>query len=614
MSKKKRNGRPVAAKAKRSGLLGKLGNFAKKTLGKAAKIIPGPLGMAAKVISSVGNDPEWWQHPLGNGVTTNMLMQSVSSDGSAAVPASNPIAPYERITHLRPAIVAFDSSYTIPVVMLDPTQSAPVGQLPRFATQLSTTQLQNWLLPSVRKVLNAIPLQTFNAYMIAYMVQTTRVALYHTLQKFKRLMDLAASTIPSLADGFSDIFLPNNYAQLNATIEQLRRTINSSIRLPHTLTMYLEWRFGRVFKSNQSEKSSFVIYNAIPIHATLSDINDMVQNLSHTLVSDDRISRAAVDIFMAYKHHTQHMDTPSGFECRYDAKEFVLRTNSDYVANWAFNPTTDVIAMDTELPIAETFTASVVSTRVTNPSNMEEYPVGVAIDNVTADANTNVLDNLVLGRTGSLFPISDVAIYFAAPGGMQNWLVAGGKGDASWTASQLFNPCGTSKQWTYTWAFSSGTALIGPEGATRRDTVDVRARRYDSNVKVLATNFSSTFTAGGVLTPTVEPATTEISSQWQSTNISGNGIFMKRLIVTAAFKAADCYNMSYPLTLAIAHSDSFIPIDMTAISINAGFVQDFNLYAEQLMGAANLLNNDHTRSKDVRAEVIEETEAFMDNH
>jgi hypothetical protein len=240
--------------------------------------------------------------------------------------------------------------------------NAPVGI---YLTENEATQ---YLMPQVRQVVNAVPLQSADAYRQAFSIGTEAMAFYQTLKKFRYLLGHGLTYMPNLNDVAFPVFQNTNFALLEATINRLEEFLRSTIRLPHTTCEYLAWRFGRVYKSNTSAKSPLVMYNMFSIGSSAADLSAEVGYLTSAVSASVAVQQAVTDIFNAFSDHDQAVELEEASQIHYDFKEFVLRTNLDVVGNSlsvasaAVNSDPDVVIMDSDLDNPTTFMASTLST------------------------------------------------------------------------------------------------------------------------------------------------------------------------------------------------------------------------------------------------------------
>lgn len=358
-------------------LFGKFGTILGKVGGIAAKygnLIPGVGG----IVSTIGkaaesiNDPEWWMNIPGTGVSTNIPLSkqtyATNVDSFDAAAASRDIAQiHGPVTALRPSLVEFHSATNTGAS----DNAAPYPVISPTESMISTYLMQN-----VRKVVNAIPLQQVNAYRDVFTAQAT---IYAYKKHFDKLIFMAQTSkpwLPAMTDGSFPILAPENYATLVGFRDRLAEYCKASVRLPHTLCQYLTWRYGRIYRMGQSEKSGLVIYSPLPLDTQMS-VWTLAVNKLLGFVADDTTSfygyeystssksAAQADLYNAYRNHVIDVPVPDDTQYHYDPKEFVLRTNCDIGAYTSeLGPATqDLIYMDSQLDNKTTFMASTVSTR-----------------------------------------------------------------------------------------------------------------------------------------------------------------------------------------------------------------------------------------------------------
>lgn len=394
--KRKSKGVSAPKVANGKGLVkGKLGSVIGKVGGLAARfggLIPGVGGIIStvgKVAESV-NDPEWWRHVPGTGVSTNIPLQNTEYMVSSARQAAA----------LRPAI----AEYTVANGVRLPTGDDPAAidaavvqhsfTLPGECGVITPSKelMDTYILARVREVVNAVPLQRVEAYQEELTAKATAYALKHNFDKFIYLSKTGKTFMPTLTDGSFPVLAAENYATLVGFRDRLAEYCSASVRLPHTLCEYLAWRFGRIYRSGESAKTGYILYNILDMAAPMSAWQTLVDSLlgfesaptsfyNRTDVLPLEKSAAATDLYNSYKDHVQDVKITDDTQYHYDPKEFVLRTNLDVGAGDYPDP--ELIYMDSDLDEQTTFMASTVSTyaggQVLFPvSGFQIYEVGSA--------------------------------------------------------------------------------------------------------------------------------------------------------------------------------------------------------------------------------------------
>lgn len=346
---------------KSTGILGKIGNVVGNVAGVLGNILPGPAGMIAKTIGNLTstNDPEWWQHVPGDGLTVNAPLVPLSegtvitSDGTSS-----------HLINDRPTFLEFVSADSTGLIM-DITD--------RMATQ--------YIMPAVRKVANAIVPQTAATYAAVFSRQATVYALWRYLKKIDFFIKHGYTFVPNLNDPAFPIFQVTNAAWLQSTITRLEEYLHSHVRLPHTLCEYLTWRYGRVFRSNNSAKAGFVFYNPVLMTQSLSVIDNLISGIQTYISAQADRQTAASDLYNAYLDHDQEVMITDASMIMFDSKEFCLRTNLDILDNGSLpNPWAQVdmspIIIDSNLDNVTVFMASTVSTTHDNTlATLPLFPV-----------------------------------------------------------------------------------------------------------------------------------------------------------------------------------------------------------------------------------------------
>lgn len=354
-----------SSKSKGSSFLSKVGGFFKKVVPVAASFIPGPVGTIAKAIT--GNDPEWWSDPAGMEVATN-------------VPYSEPIT----------VGTAGTSKYSTPRHSILEFVSGPrPDQTADYSAHIMDIPLEfvdTYLLPKVRRVVNAVYLRENTEYQQAFEVGATIYALKKTLEKWKYMAERSLPIFPTFNDPHMPMLTTTQKANLDAAISQLAEKLRASVRLPATLCRYLDWRFGRIFRSNNSAKAGIVLYDAITLNipwTTGSPTASLSGYIEALFTELSTVSQANADLFNAYHGHTQDVAVDPVMQYHYDAKEFVLRTNLDVDAkNLGTNDdqVPNVIIMDSELDNKTVFMASTVSVRcIKGGDTVSLFPIDTVI-------------------------------------------------------------------------------------------------------------------------------------------------------------------------------------------------------------------------------------------
>ena len=187
-------------------------------------------------------------------MTTNDPLQTITMGSYTVATAA------KQLDQIRPAFLEFRSAR--------PTTIGGVSQdFCMFVDQRMVTQ---YLMPQVRKVINAVTLQDAADYASALEVNATIYALWRNLQKWDFLLKHGQTFLPTIADGAFPMLTNASAAFLQSTITRLEEYLRANVRLPHTLCEYLTWRYGRVFRSNASAKAAFVMYDLVILFLTLS--------------------------------------------------------------------------------------------------------------------------------------------------------------------------------------------------------------------------------------------------------------------------------------------------------------------------------------------------------
>lgn len=323
-----------------NGTLSKVGNFVGKAANIASKFLPGIGGTIAKGLANVFNDPEWWQSVPGDAVTLNTPLRytelSLPSGGSK----------------LRPALVEFASAVGAGTKLDD----APIMR----PTEAMVTQ---YLMPQIRKVVNAIPLQSAEAYKRVLANNAACYATWRCLLKYDYMLKHGQTYLASFDDPMFPILQVKNAATLQSLIGRLEEYLRASVRLPHTLCEYLAWRYGRVYKSTNSAKAALVLYNVFELGTSMTQLQNYINEMVTFSSTSFDLQQANTDLYNAYYDHDMAVVIRDDTQFSYDAKEFLLRTNADLAASTLTRgDDPNAVYIDSTLDNPTTFMASTVST------------------------------------------------------------------------------------------------------------------------------------------------------------------------------------------------------------------------------------------------------------
>lgn len=301
------------------GALGKVGSFLGGAAKIAGKFLPGVGGIIANAAGDLLNDPEWWQSVPGDAVTLNEPLRiaehAVSRDVVNA--AGSPRTLYNP----RAAILEVSSGcYGVN------------GSDENVSTVMRITELEatQYLMPEVRKVVNAITLQDAQYYAQAYESAASLYAIWRDLRKIDYMCKHGQTYIASMNSPSFPLFQTKNAAWLQATINRLEEYLRANVRIAHTTCEYLAWRFGRVYKSNASAKSALVVYTTLGLDCTPEQYDTAISQLMQMVAKNPSVQKANTDIYNAYIDHDYMVEVRDDTQFRYDMKEFMLRLNSQY--------------------------------------------------------------------------------------------------------------------------------------------------------------------------------------------------------------------------------------------------------------------------------------------
>lgn len=559
-----------------SGTLAKVGNFVGKAAGIASKFLPGIGGTIAKGIAGIFNDPEWWQHVPGDAITLNAPLRLISDGNDVQV---------------RVALVEI-SSFRL--------ATDTVGEVMMCDDDMIT----QYLMPNIRKVVNAVPLQAAESYKTVLKTNATIYAIWRTLKKWDYLTKHGNTYIASMNDGMFPLFQVENSAQLQSAINRLEEHLRSHVRLPHTLCEYLAWRFGRIYKSNSSAKSAFIMYDAFPIEGSVDNLWSFIEARMSTVSSTPELQQANADLYNAYLDHDMMVEIRDETQGVYDVKEFLLRTNFDYARVTHTDEPMNNVFLDSGLDNQTTFMASTVST--------------------------------TCGSNAALFPVRSVRFYVPEDPEVQYWLNYTSDDDVQvdgleWYHRVLGVPylqlgrtkagdgSAASTQWGIANVFVEGIS----GGLKTLPVFDITTQwegwlaKYEDGDKTKALHYSKWWTyhlapvdfqvSGCMSFPDGVPSPLwvndeEFNDRWDAVNK-----YLKQqaiaLFATTLLKAADMYNKDINLEFMKRFvnrggepwgpygDQPGINVDLTSLSMDMGQVQERILATEQVYAFANLVDD-----------------------
>lgn len=330
---------------KSNGALSKVGSFIGKAAGVASKFLPGVGGAIAKGVANLFNDPEWWQSVPGNALTLNAPLITLQSLGSEY---------YQERVAIGEFVSVNNPADETGVAVLEPT----------------INMITQYLMPEIRKVVNAIPLQDAASYRKVLAVNATVYALWRQLKKYDYFLKHGTTYIPNTNDLAFPILQVTNASWLQSTINRLEEYLRANVRLPHTMCEYLAWRFGRIYKSNNSAKAAIIVYDVLPITSSIDVYNSVISRLFSAISASQATQMANTDVFNAYIDHDFMVDIPDATQFVYDLKEFMLRTNLTIAPRKdSLNVPLNPVVIDSSMDNPTTFMASTVSTLGTDASS-----------------------------------------------------------------------------------------------------------------------------------------------------------------------------------------------------------------------------------------------------
>lgn len=374
---------------KSKGTLSKVGNFIGKAAGIASKFLPGLAGTVSKGLANLFNDPEWWESVPGEGISTNQTLRTIDLGSATMTPA-----------------VGIDSSVLCGNVQMCRPPFAEIVSVADLKKELVATITPNmmtqYVMPAVRKLINAVPLEAATSYAYVMERNITVYALWRQLLKIRFLVQHGKPYIPNTNDKAFPLLQVVNSAYLDSTINRLEEYMRSNVRLPHTMCEYLSWRFGRIYLSNDSQKSSLIMYNVIPLTTTIADVDAFIQRLMGEISAAPDYQKAQADLYTVYYNHDLNVVIADSTQFSYDKKEFMLRINMDIDTIVAFGLQ--------HKPEGNSLTNKWLVGSEISHHNLENNPVVIdsALDNQTVFMASTVSTHT---ESEPLFPVRDLRVY-----------------------------------------------------------------------------------------------------------------------------------------------------------------------------------------------------------
>lgn len=354
--------------------LSKVGGFLGKAAKVAGKFLPGVGGVIANAAGDLLNDPEWWQSVPGDSVTLNEPLRIVPYgspvNGVQLISQAGINPPTKMQLHSPRAAILEITSMVV--------QQHSNSDVLQPVMMVSENQATQYLMPQVRKVVNAVPLQSAQDYILALESAATIYAIWRDLRKIDYMNKHGQTYLPSMNDKGFPLFRTENAAWLQSTINRLEEYLRANVRIPHTLCEYLAWRYGRVYKSNASAKAALVVYSTVGLTAT-PDIWDLAISAMMKQVSGaPTVQKANSDLYNTYFSHDYMVEVRDDTQFRYDMKEFMLRLNSQYrSAQVNGENVPEITVVDSSLDNPTAFMASTVSAYGTYGGDQScLFPVG----------------------------------------------------------------------------------------------------------------------------------------------------------------------------------------------------------------------------------------------
>lgn len=509
------------------GSLAKIGNTVGKIAGVVGKFLPGIGGTIANGLSNILNDPEWWQSTPGDAITLNDPLRFIEDTDRTEVTVA-----YGQ----RSAILEFTMACSTGGI-------GNGGGLDGIAVSKgiftpSQRMITQYLMPQIRRVVNAIPLQSALKYQIAISAGATIYAYWRQLKKYDYMLKHGQTYLANMNDNSFPLFQTKNASWLQSTINRLEEYLRANIRLPHTLCEYLAWRYGRVYKSNDSAKSALVLHDALPITATPSAWDAAIARQMDAVALDVEVQKANTDMFNTYFDHDYMVEVRDDTQFSFDKKEFMLRLN----LNGAFYTTNGNLA------VSKTKTAIAIDSNLDNPTAFMASTVS-AIGKETGGDDVKE----------TLFPVSYVARVYI-PGSTTVGLEPS---DATYIPSLSINVGGT-----------TAVVLEAPK------VVDYLGTDQSYPVKQYA---DTIWLSGNILMDQV-PAPGAVTAQ--------------TLVSLILSKAVDLYNYGVHVSYnwKVGETSRSAIIDVSTLSIDSGTVTGTTLNTEHVYAFANLVDIDRRHS------------------
>lgn len=510
-------------------------------LGKGAKLlgklnIPG-ISTAANIADRVleytsGNDPEWWRSVPGDGLSTNAPLRDSSmgvTTGGQSTSGSEKKYADKPARQLKPFLLEMSNAE---ISGADPNHHATVCN----PTDGMITQ---YLMPEIRKVVNAVPLQAAADYRVALQVGVSAYAAWRTLRKYDYLLKHGQTYLPNFNDPAFPLLQVKNAAWLQSTIGRLEEFLRASVRLPHTMCEYLAWKYGRVYRSNPSMKAAIVMYNFLPLTASTSTWETYLANIMAAQKSSAAIQAANTDLFNTYFDHDMWVEISDEKQFAYDVKEFMLRTNLDFVTSGTNGVALDSTFLNTSL------NAVIIDSEMDNPTTF-----------MASTLSTMGRDNS--GSYCCLFPTAFARVYYQLPelGNLKFLNYASGQ---SYYSPSVFTIPSSSKTFGYI-LISPTIVHTNPSGNIGTDTVNTFV---DFAKKMAACKAVDLYNAQQYL-----------------------------MLIQDGYSVPSDNKAEFP-------ADKFAFYDLTSLSIDTGVVDDYIIGNEQVYGFANLVHIARKKSESV---------------
>jgi hypothetical protein len=257
------------------------------------------------------------------------------------------------------------------------------------------------VLAYVRKQTSNVLLDDQTLYRDAFIHASALYAIYYHGMKLLKLAENQPINIPNIPALYS-VIAPANISQFAGTMKALKDYLSTSCALPFAWREYIRWRFGTMFKSEDTGKPGLISYSPriwsgdgsrtsatglirLTADATVATYTELIEKLKTRIIAS---GRAMADFKLAYDDHAANWEVEN---CHHDAKEFNLRCNYTNLQNTALSTRGTEkalpILLDSRLDMNAAYQAVTLSTKTT-------------------------FDNLIANDISTPFPVSYTFIHY----------------------------------------------------------------------------------------------------------------------------------------------------------------------------------------------------------